>query len=97
MPRNLVFHELIGLKVRIIKSKIKTYRNINGKIIDETKNTFVIEKKNGKRVRIIKDVCTFIFYLPNKIKVKVDGRLLIGNPEDRIKKRMPNWKMSEII
>ncbi len=93
--RNIVFHELIGLKVRILKSKVKGYKNIKGKIIDETKNTFLIEKENGKRVRIIKNVCTFVFYLNGK-KVKVDGRLLVGNPEDRIKKRIPNWKMSEI-
>lgn len=33
----------------------------------------------------------FIFTLPNGVKVQVDGRLLVGRPEDRIKKRLVRW------
>jgi ribonuclease P protein subunit POP4 len=85
-PANLVRHELIGLKVKIAKSTDKTQKGLTGKVIDETYNTLKIETKNGEKT-VIKKNCVFIFTLPNKVKVQVDGKLLVGRPEDRIKKK----------
>jgi len=85
-PANLVRHELIGLKVKIAKSTDKTQKGLTGKVIDETYNTLKIETKNGEKT-VIKKNCVFIFALPNKVKVQVDGKLLVGRPEDRIKKK----------
>ena len=89
-PQNLVRHELIGLKVRVEKSTDPTQRKISGLVIDETYNTLKIEvKKRGKIIP--KANAIFIFTLPNRVKVKVDGKLLVSRPEDRIKKKFAKW------
>jgi len=90
-PKNLVRHELIGLNVEIAESTDSTFRNLKGRIIDETYNTFKIETKDGKEKTIPKKYCIFIFTLPNKTKVQVEGKILIGRPEDRIKKKFARW------
>ena len=89
-PQNLVRHELISLPVKIIKSTDPTQKGLKGKVIDETYNTLKIETKEGEKI-IPKGNCVFIFTLPNKVKVQVDGKLLIGRSEDRIKKKFPRW------
>jgi len=83
-PRNIVRHELCGLKV-LVKSPTKAYKQFSGRVVDETYNTLKIETRNGEKV-VIKNNCIFVFTLPNRTKVQVDGKLLIGRPEDRIKK-----------
>lgn len=88
---NLVRHELIGLPIKIEKSADPTQKGITGKVIDETYNTFKIETKDGKEKTVIKGNCVFVFTLPDKTKVEVDGKLLISRPEDRIKKKFPKW------
>ncbi|MEM5879706.1 MAG: ribonuclease P protein subunit [Candidatus Aenigmatarchaeota archaeon] len=89
---NLVRHELIGLKVKILDSKNKSLKKIKGIVIDETYNTIIIEKKNKKRKVVPKKSTIFLFELDNNKKVKVLGDILIGRPEDRIKKKFPKWK-----
>ncbi|MEM0476407.1 MAG: ribonuclease P protein subunit [Candidatus Aenigmatarchaeota archaeon] len=93
---NLVRHELIGLKVKILDSKNKSLKKIKGIVIDETYNTIIIEKKNKKRKIVPKKSTIFLFELENNKKVKVLGDVLIGRPEDRIKKKFPKWKLSEL-
>ena len=87
---NLVRHELIGLKVKIEKSTDPTQKRITGNVIDETYNTFKIEPKDKENI-VIKGTCIFVFTLPDRTKVQVDGKLLISRPEDRIKKKFPKW------
>ena len=95
-PKNIVRHELIGLKVRISSSKNKSLNGLSGVVVDETCNTLVIKTKDGKEKIVIKKVCMFDFTLPNGTVVSVDGRLLVSRPEDRIKKKLPKWKLSEL-
>ncbi len=89
-PHNIVRHESIGLKVKIDKSTDPTQKGITGNVIDETYNTLKIETKDGEKT-VIKENCIFLFTLPDKTKVQVDGKLLISRPEDRIKKKLPKW------
>lgn len=89
---NLVRHELIGLKVKILDSKNKSLKKIKGIVVDETYNTIIIEKENKKRKIVPKKSTIFLFELENSKKVKVLGDILIGRPEDRIKKKFPKWK-----
>ena len=89
--KNLVRHELIGLKVKIGESSDPTQRGLKGKVIDESYSTLKIETAKGKEKTISKKNSVFIFTLPNKTKVQVEGKLLIARPEDRIKKRFPRW------
>ena len=90
-PQSLVRHELIGLKMKINKSTDRTQKNLSGKVIDESYNTLKIETKDGRESTVIKENCVFVFTLPDKTKVQVDGKLLISRPEDRIKKKIPRW------
>ncbi len=89
-PQNLVRHEICGLKVKITKPTDPTQKGLSGKVIDETHNTLKIETKTGEKT-VIKENCVFVFTLPNKQKVEVDGKLLVSRPEDRIKKKLPRW------
>jgi len=89
-PKNLLRHELIGLEVKIKKSKNRSQVGLKGKVVGETYSTLRIETNKGEKT-IPKDVAIFIFTLPNGTKVQVDGKLLISRPEDRIKKKFPRW------
>ena len=89
-PDNLVRHELIGLRVRIISSSNKTLAGLGGKVIDETRNMLIIEKADGKEVSVQKETGVFSFEV-GQAWVRVDGRVLVGRPEDRIKKKLKTW------
>lgn len=83
-PKNLIRHELIGLRAKVVESSNPSLLGIEGVIVDETKNMIVIDT-GTKEVKIPKLNAKFHFFLP-KVKVEVSGRLLVGRPEDRIKK-----------
>lgn len=89
-PQNLVRHELIGLKAKVAKSTDPTQKNISGNVVDESYNTLAIES-DGKEKIVVKENCVFVFTLPSKAKVEVDGKVIVGRPEDRIKKKQPKW------
>ncbi len=88
--KNIVKHELIGLKVSVVDSKNPSNKGIDGIVIDETRNTLVIETKKGEK-RLVKEQCVFVFELPDGKRVKVDGKLLVSKPENRIKKKYKTW------
>ncbi len=88
-PEDLVRHELIGLDVKITSSSNLVNIGIQGRVVDESRNTLTIETKAGTRT-VIKDQCEFSFRLDRKW-VKVDGKLLVARPEDRVKKRFRKW------
>lgn len=83
-PKNIVRHELIGLNIEIVKAKNPSLIGIKGKIIDESKNILTIETQS-KIKKILKDQATFNIELKDHV-VQVEGKLLLGKPEDRIKK-----------
>lgn len=87
---NLVYHEFIGLNVNVSSSTDKSL-NLNGMVIDETKNTIRVEIKNDDGVYEEKLVpklnSIFQFTLPSNEIVEIEGNILSIRPEDRIKKR----------
>jgi ribonuclease P protein subunit POP4 len=85
-PKNLVRHELCGLTVVVKNSTEPTQKGLRGRVVDETYNTLKIETKKGEKT-VIKNNCMFVFTLPDKTRVQVDGKLLVSRPEDRIKKK----------
>ena len=89
-PQNLVRHELIGLKVKVAKSTDSTQKNISGTVVDESHNTLTIES-GGREKNVIKSNCVFVFTLPDRRKVEVEGKVIVSRPEDRIKKKHPKW------
>lgn len=84
---NLIVHELIGLKVKIVKSSHKGLEGIKGKVVNETQNTFMIETEHGEK-SVPKKGTTFSFQTSSG-PVNVQGTLLNYRPEDRTKKL---WK-----
>ena len=89
-PENLVRHELVDLKVKIQQSTNPSQEGLEGIVIDESFKTLKIETKKGEKI-IQKQDTTFIFTLPNGTRVQVNGNILLGRPEDRIKKKLPKW------
>lgn len=87
---NLVRHEFIGLKVKVVSLKNKSL-DLNGIVIDETKNTIKIEVETSKNhfeeKMIPKKHSIFQFEIPNGEIIEIDGNILSIRPEDRIKKR----------
>jgi ribonuclease P protein subunit POP4 len=77
-------NELIGLKVKIIKSTDPELIDKKGIIVDETKNTFKIKINNIKKI-IAKKTAIFEFEIKEQ-KIKIEGSKIIFRPEDRIKR-----------
>ena len=76
--------ELIGLDIEVVDAKNKSLIGLKGRIIDETKNTFIIEV-DGKEKKLLKDQVTLVIDF-KKEKVRAEGKLFLGRPEERIKK-----------
>ncbi len=89
-PHNIVQHELIGLEAHVAASRDPALVCRRGKIVDETKKTLILETARGA-IRVTKEGCTFDIGLPDGTLVRVDGHLLSGRPESRMKKQL-RWK-----
>ena len=70
--------EFIGKEIRIKDKKIE------GKIIDETKNSFLIKTGKNMKKKLLKKNCTFELISSPK-NVTIEGNLILMRPEDRIK------------
>jgi ribonuclease P protein subunit POP4 len=92
-PENIARHELIGLSVVVADSSNPAHVGLSGRVVDETRNTFLLETKRGTK-RIPKLNTSLIFTLPEGRRVKVTGSILISQPENRITKRIQRtrWK-----
>jgi ribonuclease P protein subunit POP4 len=83
-PGNVLRNEIIGLTIEVLHDSNPPNIQIKGKVIDETMKTLVI--KNTKTHRIAKQNAIFKINIGNKI-VQVEGKNLIGKPENRVKKK----------
>ena len=83
---SIIQHEFIGLETKVIKSSNPHVVGITGRVVDETRNTFTI-LHNGERKVVIKDTAVFDFVMSDGTVVELDGKVIMGRPEDRIKKR----------
>ncbi len=88
--KNIVLHELIGLKVKVAGSRDKAQRGISGTVIDETKNTLVVMTNGGTR-RIGKRISTFKFIADKKV-FTVPGNEIAFRPFERIEKGMKYYR-----
>ncbi len=91
-PSKLVFHELIGLKVEVVGATNPSLRFIRGKVVDETRNMMIIHTEEGTKKKVQKKGTSFVFQIPAHLSgkhaeryVKVDGNLLLSQPENRTK------------
>jgi len=62
-PQNLVRHELIGLKAKISDSSDREIIGIQGKVVDESRNSLALEVKGKEKLQevfdLIQDVARF--------------------------------------
>jgi RNase P/RNase MRP subunit p29 len=79
----MINKEFIGKKMKIIKSKNKSFEGFQGFIIDETKNFFVVES-GDKIKKVPKKGNVFEFFVYDK-RFEIDGNLILESPENRIK------------
>jgi ribonuclease P protein subunit POP4 len=86
-PQNIMRHELVGLWVRVARSTHQGFTGLEGKVVNETKNTLTLEDGEGREKMIPKKTSTFQFKLPDGGTVEIEGRIIVSRPEDRIKKR----------
>ena len=64
---NLVYHELVGLKIKILLSSQNNMKNLLGNIIFETKNMLILRTSNGikkipKKLRNVPQLLVSLFY-----------------------------------
>ena len=81
--KNILKMELIGVGIEVTDSRNKSEKGIEGTIIDETKNIFTIETSKGIK-KVTKENITILL---KEKGLKIRGDLLVGRPEDRIKKK----------
>jgi ribonuclease P protein subunit POP4 len=87
-------HELIGLVASVSESTNPNMIGLSGKIVNETRNLLIIETECGEKC-IPKNNVSLIFALSNGSKVRVNGSILVSQPENRIGKKIQRkrWKL----
>lgn len=85
--RNILQHEFIGLKVKVVESQAEGYIGLQGTVIDESKNMLEIDI-GKKRIKIPKAGNTFVFNMMGG-PFKVDGNTIRIRSEDRTKRLRP--------
>lgn len=89
-PRNIARHELVGLEAKVLDSSNPCQRGIKGRIVYETMHTVVLEGSEGRKV-VPKRGAKILLTLPSGERVVVEGSVLVGRPEDRLKRRYRDW------
>lgn len=84
-PENILVHELIGLKVRVVESLSRPHEGIEGVVVGETLNTLLVQSSKGKK-RVPKKNTKFEFELPGGRRVLVNGEDILNRPENRLKR-----------
>ena len=82
---DIIREEFIGSASTIASSPHTSYVGISGEVISETRNTFTINHQ-GKMKKVVKNQAVFHFQFSDGTVVEIDGKLLVGKPEDRLKK-----------
>lgn len=77
--------EFIGTSAKVHRSSHPESVGISGRVVDETRNTFSILQKTKQKI-VAKESNVFRFKFPDGTVVEVDGKILVGRPEDRLKK-----------
>jgi len=87
VTQDIIREEFIGTTGTVTDSPHTDYLGISGEVLGETKNTFSLKQK-GKTKLVVKDQAVFQFQFFDGTVVEIDGKLLVGRSEDRLKKTM---------
>ncbi|MCS7141095.1 MAG: ribonuclease P protein subunit [Candidatus Nitrosocaldus sp.] len=86
---NLHAHELIGLDLTVEGSRDPTLLGLHGRVVYESRNMLHIRvnDSNGYRIKAVpKGITTLLFILPDGSRRIIEGKDLIGRPEDRVER-----------
>ncbi len=86
-PENIARHEIVGLSTHIVESRDPSHVCRKGVILSESKEMIQIDTEHGA-ISVPKGICVFDLTLPDNTVVRINGRVLRGRPEDRMKKRL---------
>ena len=81
-PYNILRHELVGLSARAQAGG----KAVEGVVDAETAKTIKLKTPKGVKT-VPKGQCALDLSLPDGAVVRVEGALLAGRPENRIKKK----------
>ena len=81
--RDFMRSEFIGLDVEVL-SPGHGCEDFHGKVLDETKNTFLVQ--NGLREVVVPKPCNEFLFTYEGTKIRINGSEIQHRPEDRIKK-----------
>lgn len=82
----IVKEELLGQHVSVVRATNKDLVGLSGKVVDETKQTLRIQTMRGEKT-LLKEQVTL-----EARGFEVDGKLLKGRPEKRIKNKVTKWQ-----
>jgi ribonuclease P protein subunit POP4 len=82
---DVIRYEFIGLQGKVADSPHHDYIGVGGQVVGESKNTFTFHYE-GKNRSVIKESAIFNFQFDDGTIVEIDGKLLVGRSEDRLKK-----------
>jgi ribonuclease P protein subunit POP4 len=82
---DIIRYEFVGTNASVAQSAHADYVGVCGEVIGETRNTFTLLGA-GKMKSIIKQSAVFDFTFADGTSVEIDGKLLVGRSEDRLKK-----------
>ena len=84
-PRNILFHELIGLPVRILRHTDPSLEGREGVVVWETRRT--LRLRSGRGVfTVLKEGALLEINLGGGRRVRVRGDHLLGTPAERAKR-----------
>ncbi|MCE4625660.1 MAG: ribonuclease P protein subunit [Desulfurococcales archaeon] len=85
-PWNIFFHELIGLKARILKALNPSLEKLEGVITWETRRTLTLRVPGGREITVLKGEIVLEVTLPSGEKVVLRGDDILGDPAERTKR-----------
>ncbi len=85
---NIHAHELIGLELVVEDSSDPTLKGLHGKVVFESKNMLYVrvDEVDSRIKALPKAIVILVLTLPDGSRCKVEGKDLIGRPEDRIER-----------
>ena len=82
--KEILKEEIIGHTMQVVEADNEALIGLEGEIVDETKNTFKIQTKDGKKT-VLKSQIKFTITRKNQT-IKIDGKKICFRSEERIKK-----------
>ena len=84
---NLAQHELVGLRLRVVRARDGGLVGMEGTVVDESREMLAVERDGGKgTARVPKRGTRFELRLEDGSTAVIDGDAIAFRPEDRTKR-----------